>query len=82
MERKGASYSIKATRPANHHGEHTQVTQASARSANKGYADEKRRIESGLPPTQGFFEGEDDRMWGEGRKSIREQADMSKAMRD
>ena len=29
MERKGASYSIKATRPASHHGEHTQKTQVS-----------------------------------------------------
>ena len=29
MERKGAAYSIKATRPAHHHGEHTQQTQVS-----------------------------------------------------
>jgi hypothetical protein len=27
-ERKGAAYRIKPTRPASHHGEHTQTTQA------------------------------------------------------
>ena len=44
-ERKGASYRIKSSRPAHHHGEHTQTTQAT------GWANSvtKRKTFQGTP---------------------------------
>ena len=35
-ERKGAAYKIKATRPAHHHGDHTQTTQATSWAQSVG----------------------------------------------
>ena len=44
-ERKGASYRIKSSRPAHHHGEHTQTTQATGWASSVS----KRKTFQGTP---------------------------------